>query len=76
MSVTLDHDVAIDLITYKLRRVEEIIRTILERWNVVDADDFLSKAKEGYYPESENDAIDLKQLLFEEQKLKTLLQEI
>ncbi len=76
MNVSIDHDLAIDLITYKLRRVQEIIRDILERWNASDADDFLKKSKDGYYPESENDAIDLKQLIFEEKKLKNLLQEI
>jgi hypothetical protein len=74
--ISIDKDIVEDLITYKLRRVEEIIKSILERWNVTDADDFLSKAKRGLYPESENDAIDLKQLLAEEQKLKNLLQDI
>lgn len=70
----MDHDVAVDLIMYKLRRVQEVITGIMDRWNVTDAGDFLQKAKEGAYPESENDAIDLKQLLHEEKKLKTLLQ--
>jgi len=74
MNVTLDHDVAVDLIRYKIRRVQDLIHYILERWNVTDANDFLNKSKEGVYPESENDAIDLKQLLFEEKKLKALLQ--
>ncbi|HME50910.1 MAG TPA: hypothetical protein VKM55_01710 [Candidatus Lokiarchaeia archaeon] len=74
--ISIDRDIVEELVTYKLRRLEEIIRSILERWNVTYTDDFLSKAKQGFYPESENDAIDLKQLLAEEQKLKTLLQEI
>ena len=76
MNVSLDHDVAVDLIRYKLRRMQELIAGILDRWNVTDANDFLKKAKEGAYPESENDAIDLRQLLHEEQKLKTLLQDL
>ena len=76
MNVSLDHDVAVDLIRYKLRRVQELITSIMDRWNVIDAGDFLQKAKEGAYPEAENDAIDLKQLLHEEKKLKNLLQDL
>ena len=43
--ISIERDVVEELVMYKLRRVEEIIRSILERWNVTDADDFLSKAR-------------------------------
>ncbi|MFX0098984.1 MAG: hypothetical protein ACFFCS_05340 [Candidatus Hodarchaeota archaeon] len=76
MDVSLDRDLAVDLINYKLRDVQEIIQGILDRWGVTDATTFLKDSKEGKYPESENDAIDLKQLLSEERKLKALLKEM
>ena len=68
----LDKDVAEDLISYKLRNIQEQINKILTRWNESDASIFLEKAKNGTYSEAENDAIDLKQLLLEEKRLKKL----
>ncbi len=68
----MDKDVAEDLITYKLRNIQENINKILKRWNEIEAPKFLEKAKNGTYSEAENDAIDLKQLLLEEKKLNKL----
>ena len=72
MKVDLDKDVAEDLINYKLRNIQEQIIKILKRWNESDASIFLEKAKNGMYSEAENDAIDLRQLLCEEKRLKKL----
>ena len=72
MKVYIDKDVAEDLISYKLRNIQEHITKILKRWNETTASVFLDKAKNGTYSEAENDAIDLKQLLFEEKKLNEL----
>ena len=72
MKVDLDKDVAEDLINYKLRNIQEQINKILKRWNESEASVFLEKAKNGTYSEAENDAIDLKQLLLEEKRLKKL----
>ncbi len=72
MKVNLDKDVAEDLISYKLRNIQEHINKILKRWNENTASVFLEKAKNGTYSEAENDAIDLKQLLLEEKKLNKL----
>lgn len=76
MKVQMDKEVAEDLIEYKLRNIQEEIRKILERWNETDASLFLKKAKNGTYPEAENDAIDLRQLLLEEEKLKSLIKSV
>ncbi len=73
MKVYLDKDVAEDLISYKLRNVQEHINKVLKRWNEAEASVFLEKAKNGTYSEAENDAIDLKQLLLEEKKLNELI---
>jgi len=69
----MDKDVAEDLISYKLRNIQEHINKILTRWNETEASVFLEKAKKGTYSEAENDAIDLKQLLVEEKKLNELI---
>lgn len=68
----MDKEIAEDLISYKLRNIQEHITKILKRWNETNAFTFLEKAKDGTYSEAENDAIDLKQLLLEEKKLKNL----
>jgi len=68
----MDKDIAEDLISYKLRNIQEQINQILKRWNETEASIFLKKAKNGTYSKAENDAIDLKQLLLEEKKLKNL----
>ena len=72
MKEDLYKDVAEDLISYKLRNVQEQINKILKRWNESDASIFLENAKNGTYSEAENDAIDLRQLLLEEKRLKKL----
>lgn len=76
MDVSMKKEVAEELITYKLRRIQTIIEEILTRWKEQTADKFLQKAKDGTYENAENDAIDLRQLLLEEEKLQRLLKEL
>ncbi len=73
MKVNIDREVAEDLISYKLRNIQDLIENILKRWNETDVSLFLEKSKNGTYSEAENDAIDLKQLLLEENELKELI---
>ncbi len=73
MNVSLDKEVAEELITFKLRRIQELIQSILKHWDESTAESFINKARDGTYPEAENDAIELRQLLLEEEKLKNLL---
>jgi len=73
-SVSLKKSTAIDLISYKLRNIRKEIEKILTRWNEISAQNFLKNAQIGKYSEAENDAIDLKQLLHEEKKLKNLME--
>jgi len=76
MNVSLEKEVAEELITYKLRRIQGLISDILSRWNETSADSFLRKARDGTYSEAENDAIELRQLLLEEEKLQKLLESL
>ena len=76
MKISLEKDMAEELIAYKLRNIQNLIYKILERWNEQSAENFIEKARNGTYPEAENDAIDLRQLLIEEEKLKQLLENL
>lgn len=76
MTVSLEKEIAEDLITYKMRRIEVLISEILSRWNETSVDAFLKKVRDGTYPEAENDAIELRQLLLEDDKLRKLLKKI
>ncbi|MCG3252861.1 MAG: hypothetical protein KAX09_03365 [Candidatus Heimdallarchaeota archaeon] len=76
MDVSLKKEVAEELITYKLRRIQSIIEDILSRWKEKSIEEFLQKAKEGILLEAENDAIELKQLVSEEEKLQNLLKKL
>ncbi len=76
MNVSMKKEVAEELIIFKLRRIQTSIEDILARWNETLAEEFLQKAKDGRHENAENDAIGLRQLLLEEEKLQTLLKEL
>ena len=76
MTVQLEKDTAMNLITYKKNSIYKMIEEILNRWKEVSIDQFLHNAKIGVHKNAENDAIDLKQLLVEEKKLNDLLASI
>ena len=73
MSVTLDKPLAIELINFKLNYIVKEIENILNHWNEDTIEIFLEKAKDGRLKEAENDAIEMKQLVVEEEKLRRLL---
>lgn len=64
---TLDKLIVVELIIFKLSYITKEIDTILKRWNEDVIEIFLEKAKDGSLEEAENDEIDLKQLLLEDQ---------
>ncbi len=76
MNVTLEKSTAEELIQYKLRRIQKLIQRTLKRWNENTVDSFLEKARDGTYSEAENDAIDVQNLVYEEQKLQKLLKSL
>ena len=75
-TTTIDKAIVEDLINFKLKRIQTFISEILDRWKEISATVFIEKARNGIYEDAENDAIELRQLLAEENKLKTLLQKI
>ncbi len=72
-TVSLERSVALNLINYKLRNIQKEISKILEKYSESSIDSFLEKSSSGEIDEAENDAIDLKQLVLEQQKLQKLL---
>jgi hypothetical protein len=74
--VEINKDIANELALFKLRNIRFEIKEILSKWRASSIEDFLQESKNGLLAESENDAIDLKQLIKEEQELNDILEQI
>ena len=76
MAVSLDRDIAIDLISSKVSMIKEAMAEILQTWNEDDTDEFLEKAKTGKLEEAEMDAITIRQLRYDLEKYQSLLEQV
>jgi len=76
MTITLDNKIAEDLIKFKLRSVQNTLSKILIDWNQDNAEDFIEKARTGELPDAEMDAITVRQLISDLEKLESLLKSI
>lgn len=76
MTITLENDVAEDLIKFKLLHLQETITSILSNWNEENVEDFINKAKSGELLNAEMDAITIKQLIVDVDKLAVLLKSV
>jgi len=76
MSVSIEKETAKELISFKLHHIQEEIQNILNRWDEDNTDDFISKAKKGILENAEMDAISIRQLLADYERLKDLLESI
>jgi len=61
-----------DLIDYKLNAITEQIDSILKNWHYNSSDKFLQDSRDGTLQEADMDAISLKQLLLERDRLNEL----
>ena len=73
MTITLDSDLAKDLIETKLDTLTAKINSILLKWNLNSPEELITKAKSGELPEAEDDAIDLQTLQDKRLKIEKLL---
>ena len=73
MMIRLEKPVVLELINFKLKYIVFEIDKILAEWKETSIEEFLAKAKDGRLENAENNAIELRQLIFEEKKLRTLL---
>ena len=74
--VKLEKSIAEDLITSKLRILQQYIDGILNRWSESSAKIFLEKARTGIYKNAEEDAVELRQLLVDYKKFQDLLKNL
>ncbi len=76
MNVEINQETAQELIIFKLEHLSKLINKILEKWKEENSDDFIDKARSGVLENAEMDAISLKQITADYQRLKNLLNSI
>ena len=74
MTISLDPEIARDLIETKLRVLTEKMDDILNKWDINSIDSLIEGVKIGKYPEAEDDAIDLQNLRDKRYQIEKLLQ--
>jgi len=62
-NVSLDKEIALDLLNTKINSIVQEINLILSRWKYNDPESFISDAKTGVIDEAEDDAIALMNLI-------------
>lgn len=73
MTISLDPEIARDLIETKLRVLTEKIDAILNKWNLRSINELIEGARTGKFPEAEDDAIDLQNLSEKRSQIEKLL---
>ena len=76
MTITMERDTAKELITFKIQHLQETIHSILNKWGEELVEDFISKARSGKLENAEMDAITIRQLLADYNRLKELLDSV
>jgi len=67
--VSVDEELLMNLLDYKLNHLKEEIDRILDKWNYTSSTEFLKHAKDGTLSEAEMDAIELINLTDERERL-------
>jgi len=65
-SISVDKALFEDLLSFKLRRLSEDIQAILAKWHYMSGKSFLEDVRSGKLKEAEMDAIELHQLLYDQ----------
>ena len=76
MNVSIERETLKELITFKLQHLQDLISSILDKWGEDNSDDFISKAKSGDLENAEMDAITMRQLVADYNKLKKLFHSV
>ena len=74
--VSVDKELLMNLLDYKLNHLKEEIDRILDKWNYISSTDFLKHAKDGTLSEAEMDAITMSQLKADYNKLREVLDSV
>ena len=67
--VSVDEELLLNLLDFKLNHLKEEIDRILNQWNYTSSPEFLKHAKDGTLSEAEMDAIELRNLNDERERL-------
>lgn len=70
--VSINKEILDDLVDFKLGHIVQEIRRILEQWNYRSVDLFLEHARDGTLRDAEMDAIALRQLELQRDKLEKI----
>lgn len=73
-TISVDKTLFEDLISFKIRRLTEDIQNILIKWKYSSANDFIDDVRSGKIREAEMDAIEIRQILHDQQELRKLLE--
>jgi hypothetical protein len=76
MTVKLDSNLAEELVKFKLKSIQDTLKTILEKWHESNTDDFIRKARTGELTDAEPDAIVVRQLITDLDRLDKVLKRI
>ena len=76
MDVSIERETVKELISFKLHHIQDLIRSILDKRGEENSDDFISKAKSGELENAEMDAITMRQLIADYNKLRELLDSV
>lgn len=71
--VPVKKDLLEELIDFKLRFLYEEIEKILDKWKYEESSKFLRDARDGTIEEVEDDAIELRQFLYEKDQLYNIM---
>ena len=74
--ISMDKAVVEELITTKMRVIQQYVDEILHRWNETSTKLFLENARTGVLTNAEDDAVELRQLLLDYQKYQDLLVQV
>ena len=76
MTVKLDSNLAEELVKFKLKSIQDTLKTILEKWHESNTDDFVRKARTGELSDAEPDAIVVRQSVIDLDRLNKVLKRI
>ena len=73
MEIKIERDTFEELAIFKLQHLQNLIRSIIDKWKQDNSDDFITKARSGELENAEMDAISIRQLLADYNRLKKLM---
>ena len=75
MSITIDENIAKDLIYHRIKELDAIIKEILDKWKYDNINDFISDTRKGQLSEASiDDAIELQNIIDKRKEIASILE--